>query len=79
VLGISMVIWTAVSGVVQPWMSARSLTRYQLLLGITFSLNVAPVFALRALLGFFESSFSPCLVASTSIRSSSFRFETTVA
>ncbi|RSH83798.1 hypothetical protein EHS25_005413 [Saitozyma podzolica] len=47
VLGISMVIWTA------------------LLLGITFSLNVAPVFALRALLGFFESSFSPCLVAIT--------------
>jgi hypothetical protein len=49
------------------WGSAHSLTGFQLLLGITFSLNVAPVFALRALLGFFESSFSPCLVASTSI------------
>lgn len=34
--------------------------------GITFSLQVAPVFALRFLLGFFESSFNPCLVASES-------------
>jgi len=36
-----------------------------LLFGITFSLKVAPVFVLRTLLGFFESSFNPCLVAIT--------------
>ncbi|KAK6909677.1 hypothetical protein L486_00676 [Kwoniella mangroviensis CBS 10435] len=47
VLGISIVIWSA------------------LVMGLAFSLDVKPVFAIRFLLGFFESSFSPCLVAIT--------------
>lgn len=42
---------------------SHQLTR-QLLFGLTFSLSIPPVFAIRCLLGFFESSFNPCLVSS---------------
>lgn len=37
----------------------------QLLFALTFSLSIPPVFAIRTLLGFFESSFNPCLVSIT--------------
>ncbi|ORY31060.1 major facilitator superfamily domain-containing protein [Naematelia encephala] len=36
-----------------------------LLLGLTFSLSIPPVFAIRFLLGFFESLVGPCLLAIT--------------
>ena len=35
-----------------------------LVFGIAFSLTVPPVLAVRFLLGFFESSFQPCLITS---------------
>lgn len=68
ILGVSMVAWSGVS-VQFPILRCPTLElihiHLQLLFGITFSLRVAPVFVLRTLLGFFESSFNPCLVAIT--------------
>lgn len=37
-----------------------------LVFGIAFSMSIPPVFAVRFLLGFFESSFQPCLITSKS-------------
>lgn len=65
VLGYSMIIWSGVS-LTEFKSQSTVLITSQLVLGLAFCLNVKPVFAIRALLGFFESSFSPCLVASES-------------
>jgi hypothetical protein len=37
-----------------------------LVFGIAFSMSIPPVLAVRFLLGFFESSFQPCLITSES-------------
>lgn len=44
---------------------SRPLLIPQLCLGLAFSKSTPPVFAVRVLLGFFESVFGPCLLSIT--------------